>query len=360
MNRAHPDSGKHTLSEILSQPECWQACLEEMKRSGQLDNIGRQVAQQAEWLFIGCGSSYYIALAAAASWTRLTGMRARAVPASEVLLFPDLLLTAHAQCQPVLISRSGHTSEVVKAAEYLESERNIRTLSISCATRQPLEAVCSETLYLLPADEKSTVMTRSFSSMLLGLQALGAALGGKGEFLETLFRLPSRTRKLLDAMRPQIERFAQSNDLSDYVFLGQGPYFGIAAESHLKVKEMSCSCAECYHSLEFRHGPKAVVRPETLVTFFLSESAYEAERDILEEAKELGARTLVVVNNADGRVRAAADMLIELNLDVPELARLAASVFAGQLLGLYTGLAKGMDPDNPRFLSRVVILGEEA
>ncbi len=360
MNRAHPGSGTHTLSEVMSQPGCWQACFEEMRRSGQLDRLGRQVAPQAEWLFVGCGSSYYIGLAAAASWTRLTGMRARAVPASEVLLFPDLLLTGQAPCQPVLISRSGHTSEVVKAAEYLEGERDIRTLSISCATGQPLEAVCSETLYLLPADEKSTVMTRSFSSMLLGLQALGAALGGNGQFLEALFRLPSTTRNLLDTMRPRIEDFVRSNGLSDYVFLGQGPYFGIASESHLKVKEMSCSCAECYHSLEFRHGPKAVVRPETLVTFFLSESAYEAERDILEEAKELGATTLVVANAAEERVRSAADMLIELNLDVPELARLAPSVFAGQLLGLYTGLGKGMDPDNPRFLSRVVILGEEA
>jgi glucosamine--fructose-6-phosphate aminotransferase (isomerizing) len=356
MNCAQPGSGSHTLCEIMSQPVCWRDCLKEMHRSGQLDKIGRDVAPHAEWLFVGCGSSYYIGIAAAASWTRLTGMRARAVPASEVLLFPDLLLAGRAPCQPVLISRSGHTSEVVKAAEYLENGHGVRTLAISCATGQPLESVCSETLYLLPADEKSTVMTRSFTSMLLGLQALAATLGGNREFLEAFDRLVEGSTRILDTIRPQIERFVHSDEFADYVFLGQGPYFGIASESHLKVKEMSCSCAECYHTLEFRHGPKATLGPQTLVTFFLSESAYEAEREVLEEVKELGARTLVVANAADARVRSASDMLIELNLEVPEHARLAASVFAGQLLGLYTGLAKGADPDNPRFLSRVVIL----
>jgi glucosamine--fructose-6-phosphate aminotransferase (isomerizing) len=344
----------------MSQPGCWRECLEEIRRSGQLEKIGRQVAPQAEWLFIGCGSSYHIGLAAAASWTWLTGMRARAVPASEILLFPDLYLTGHAPCQPVLISRSGHTSEVVKAAEYLETGHDIRTLAISCATGQPLEQVCSNTLYLLPADEKSTVMTRSFSSMLLGLQALGATLAGNREFIEALLSLSSKAGGLLDDMRPQIESLVRANEPADYAFLGQGPFFGIASECHLKVKEMSCSSAGCYHSLEFRHGPKAIVGPETLVTFLLSETAYEAEREVLEELKELGAKTLVVANAADGRARAAADTLIELKLEVPEYARLVAFVLAGQLLGLLTGLAKGMDPDNPRFLSRAVILGEGA
>jgi len=72
--------------------------------------------------------------------------------------------------------------------------------------------------------------------------------------------------------------------------------------------------------------------------------------------KSLGGTTLVVANRATPRARAAADLLVELSLDVPELARLAPYLFAGQLLGLFTGLKKGLDPDSPRNLSRVVIL----
>jgi len=55
-------------------------------------------------------------------------------------------------------------------------------------------------------------------------------------------------------------------------------------------------------------------------------------------------------------LRAAADLVIELVLPVPEIARLCVYIVWGQLLGSYFGLAKGLDPDNPRHLSRVVTL----
>jgi glucosamine--fructose-6-phosphate aminotransferase (isomerizing) len=122
--------------------------------------------------------------------------------------------------------------------------------------------------------------------------------------------------------------------------------------------EMSVSYAQFFHSLEFRHGPKSIVSPETLLTCLISEPGYNAECDLLEELKSLGGTTLVVVNRANDRVRASADLLIELNLELPELVRLAPSLVPGQLLGLFAGLKKGMNPDSPRNLSRAVILDE--
>lgn len=352
------NSGAHTLEEILSQPVCWAECLRTLDDKGQLQEIHKTFPARPEWLFVGCGSSYYIAQAAAASWTYLTGVPARAVPASELLLFPRLTLSGPASCQPVLISRSGHTSEILKAAEYLELKENIRTLAVSCATHQPLEQISTATLYVLPADEKSMVMTRSFSSMILSLQALAATYGKQAAFADSLRRLSACAQVALDPLHSRIRAFVQSNDFPAYVFLGQGPFMGVANESMLKVKEMSCSFAQSFHTLEFRHGPKAIVGPETLVAFLLSETGYEAEREVLQDVKGLGGTTLVVANKADAVVREAADFLVELNLDVPEYARLAPYVMTSQLLGLFTGLKKGLDPDRPRNLSRVVILND--
>ncbi len=352
------EPGAHTLEEILSQPACWTECLRALGEQNRLQEIQRRFPAGSDWLFVGCGSSYYIAQAAAASWTRLTGVTARAVPASEILLFPDLILSGPTPCQPVLISRSGHTSEVLKAAEFLELKENIRTLAVSCATHQPLEQISTATLYALPADEKSMVMTRSFSSMLLSLQALAAAYGKQNAFADSLPRLPAGAQAVLDELHPRVREFVQSNDFSAYVFLGQGPFMGVANESMLKVKEMSCSFAQSFHTLEFRHGPKAIVGPQTLVGFLLSETGYEAERELLQEVKGLGGTTFVVANKMDAAAREAADFLVELNLDVPECARAAAYLMAGQLMGFYTGLKKGFDPDRPRNLSRVVILND--
>ena len=359
MSSAPATPGAHTHAEILSQPACWKECLQALDEKDQLGQVYRRFPTRSDWLFVGCGTSYYIALTAAASWTKLTGLRARAVPASDLLLFPGLILSGPEPCQPVLISRSGHTSEILKVAEYLELKENIRTLAVSCATHQPLEEISTVTLYLLPADEQSTVMTRSFTSMLLGLQALGAVYGQQTGFAEALRRLPDQGQKVLDPLPSRMQEYTQARGFADYAFLAQGPLFGVANEAMLKVKEMSCSYAQAFHTLEFRHGPKAIVSADTLITFLLSETGFEAESEVLQEVKDLGGTTLVVTNVADGAVRRAADFLVELNLDVPEYARLAAYALPGQLLGYFTGLKKGFDPDRPRNLSRVVILNDK-
>lgn len=345
------------MAEILSQPACWSACLAELRQTKQLEAIAQSFAGAAEWLFIGCGSSYYVALSAAAAMTTLTGLRARAVPASELLLYPNLAL-ASTNCVPVLISRSGQTSEVVSAADLLKA-RGIRTLAITCASGQPLQGLATETIVLSGGDENSTVMTRSFTSMLLALQLLAGVVSGDSAFADSLHAMPESANSVLHSLPETIRDFVAAHRFADYVYLGQGPFYGLACEGALKVTEMSLSYAQSFHTLEFRHGPKSIVGPETLLVFLLSESGYQAERETLEEMKSLGATTLVVANRADARARVAADLLVDLRLNSSEIARLAPSLFAGQLLGLYTGLKKGFDPDSPRNLTRVVLLNEE-
>lgn len=350
--------GAHSLNEILSQPRCWGECLKQLEEKGAIEKIREGFAGAREWLFIGCGSSYYIGLAAAASWSALTGLRARAIPASELLLYPELTLAGAQGIAAVLISRSGRTSEVLRAAEVLE-ERNIRTLAVTCASNQPLERLATTTLALLPADEQSSVMTRSFTSMLLGLQFLAARWVDDCGFTTALGNLPGAAETVLGAVHTDIRNFVAARKFADYVYLGQGPFYGLACESALKVTEMSVSYAQNFHTLEFRHGPKSIVSAETLLVFLLSETGYDVECDVVEEVKRLGGTTLVIANRADARARAAADLLIEFSFDLPELARLAPYLFAAQLLGLYTGLGKNLDPDHPPNLSRVVLLDED-
>ena len=345
--------GAHTIAEILSEPATWKSCLKAMEQTTELQSLNEKLPRNIEWMFIGCGSSFYLAQAVAASWTILTGEKSRALPASEITLFPQLFPAA---CQPVLITRSGHTSEVLQATEYLEECLHLQTLAITCGTDTPIEKIASHCIKLPAADEKSTVMTRSFTSMLITLQLFAAIRGGRHAVLNGLAILPDRVAERLNAIRSTIKSLVDFRNFADYVFLGQGPFFGIAQESMLKVKEMSCSYAQSFHTLEFRHGPKAIVSPETLVTFLISETGFDAEAAVLDEIKKLGGTTLVVSNVCDSAIRRAADYFVELSLDVPEVARAAACVIPGQMLGFYTGIKKGLNPDEPRNLSRVVML----
>jgi len=350
---SHSQAGVQTIAEIISQPETWQQCLAVLDQNGELSALDEVLPRDTEWVFVGCGSSFYLAQIAAATWSNLTGENARAMPASDILLFPTLLPQA---CQPVLISRSGQTSEVLQVAAYFERRLSVKTLAITCGENTPIEEISSHLIKLRPADEESTVMTRSFTSMLIALQAFAAARSRRADIRDALRALSAQIEKRMDEVHSTIRSLAQSKAFADYVFLGQGPFFGVAQEAMLKVTEMSCSYAQSFHTLEFRHGPKAMVSPETLVTFFLSESGFREETAVLEEIKELGGTTLVVTDRVNSAIRRCADELVDIGLSLPEAAWPAAAVIPGQLLGFYAGIRKGFDPDRPRHLTRVVTL----
>jgi glutamine---fructose-6-phosphate transaminase (isomerizing) len=349
------EQGQHTLSEIISQPQCWSACLAKLAASAELRAAAQLGRQEGEWIFVGCGTSYYLAQSAASGFNYL-GLPARAVPASDLLLYPELTLHTGRGYIPVVISRSGRTTEAVRAAQMLEKDRDLRTIAITCADGQPLEPACSVTLKLLDADEQSTVMTRTFTSMLLSLQYLAATVSGQDAFRRDLMELPRQVEPLLQDIPQRLRLFAESRSFSDFVFLAQGPLFGIASECMLKVTESSCSYAQVFHSLEFRHGPKSIAGPETLITFLMSETSYEAEVELLEEMRALGAATIVISNRVDDRAQRASDFAVELGLEVPEYVRPAAFAIWGQLYGVYYGLKKGLNPDTPKNLTRVVEL----
>ena len=347
--------GLYTETEIGSQPRCWAESLRALDQDAEIERTLQEFSNSRRWLFIGCGSSYYLALAAAATWRTVTGLEALALPASELLLFPDLVFNPDSPPRPVLISRSGTTSEILRAADFLRTKR-IPFAAVTCAPAEELQGLAAATIRPAAAGEQSTVMTLSFTSMLIALQHLAARFAGRTQFLECLRAVPAKLQPRLGEISAAVKSFVDSHDFADYVWLGQGPYFGLACEGALKVQEMSLSYAQSFHTLEFRHGPKSVVGPETLIMFQLSAAGFEQERGVLEEVKELGGTTLAVAFKADPRVREAADLAIEMPLGDDECAGLAARIVPAQLLGLHTGLKKRLDPDHPRHLSRVVIL----
>jgi glutamine---fructose-6-phosphate transaminase (isomerizing) len=346
----------NTWNEILSQPATWKSVVDGLRNDVLIEEILAKSSNRRGWIFVGCGTSFYLAEAAALSWTLLTGLPARAVPASEVLLFPKLLHAEETNLQAVVISRSGRTSEAVRAASVLKQDLQIPTLGITCASNSQLEQATDLCIVLEAADEKSTVMTRSFTSMLLSLQVLAARRAGNVQFIEGLPAIAEQFARSIRALAHDMETFVARHTFSDYVFLGQGPFHGIAREAALKVMEMSCSYSQFFHTLEFRHGPKAIVSPSTCLTFLVSNAAQKAEVEVLYEMKELGGIIVAICNQASPQVKQASDLIIELDLSGDELALLAPYTVPCQLMGFFTGLQKGLNPDQPKNLTRVVIL----
>ncbi len=354
---APPAAGQHTLEEILSQPRVWAETARQLRVRDTLAQLAKAFSPSNPWLFVACGSSYYLSQLVAAIWVKYFSIPCAAVPASEFLFAPAETLRRTGARQAVLVSRSGETTEVLRAAELLRSNQDIKTLGVTCNAAGPLGKLCTETLKLPWADEKSTVMTRSFTSMLLSFQRLGAQLTGNAPLAAALEALPEKVQPWLRANAGKIQAFAAKRRFADFVFLGQGTHYWLAQEAALKVTEMSSSYAQAYHTLEFRHGPRSIAGRETLITFFLSQAAADEETLLVSELKELGAATFVITNRGNSSLRRSSDLLIELGLEEPEFARLAPTAIPAQLLGAAVGLRKGLNPDAPKNLTRAVVLG---
>lgn len=349
-------AGEHTLAEILSQPSVWSETEEQLQQSGTLERLAETFSPRSPWLFVGCGSSYYLSRLIAALWTKHFYIPATGVPASELLFAPEETLRRIGAEQIVLMSRSGETTEVLRVAELLQAHKTVQTLGVTCNSDGPLENLCTHMFKLSWADEKSAVMTRSFTAILLAFQRLGLKFVGDNLLSAALDDLPRKGQTWLTANTDKIRDFANRHPFKDYVFLGQGVHYWLAQEAGLKVTEMSSSYAQVYHSLEFRHGPRSIAGPETLITTFVSDAAAEAEATLVRELKELGAATCVVANRATPELKKYADLLIELALDGPEFARYAVSAIPAHLMGIAVGLRKKLNPDAPRNLTRAVVL----
>ena len=352
---ASPAAGHLTLQEILSQPETWVETARQFEQNSELLRELHSFSHEGPWLFVACGSSYYLSQTIAAQWAKLLQVACTAVPASELLFAQHETMKRTGARQAVLLSRSGKTTEVLRAAQWLKTEA-VRTLGVTCSERSVLEELCTHTLKLPWADEKSMVMTRSFTSILLFFERLGAKFAGNAALASALDALPEKTATWLGENADKIRAFGTKRRFADFVFLGQGAHYWLAQEAALKMTEMSSSYAQAYHTLEFRHGPKSIASGETLITFLLSEAAAEEEILMAGELKKLGAATLVVANRATTELRRDCDLLIELGLNEPEYARMAMTAIPAQLLGLAVGLRKGLNPDKPKNLTRAVVL----
>jgi glucosamine--fructose-6-phosphate aminotransferase (isomerizing) len=134
-----------------------------------------------------------------------------------------------------------------------------------------------------------------------------------------------------------------------YAFVGNGPFYGVARESQLKVKEMTLLPVDAYPLFDFRHGPQSNVDERMLVTAFISDSARTGEIQFLKDMKAFGGLTWAICESADEGLQA--DYILELNSGSSQFARPPLYLPAVQFMAYYRALLQGLNPDQPHQLS---------
>jgi glucosamine--fructose-6-phosphate aminotransferase (isomerizing) len=342
------EADRTMLAEILNQPEAWAATLEIVRsRAARLQELARGID---EVIFTGCGSGLNASVAIAPCFQLVTGIRARAVPAAEIVFYPETVLAPQGRYLVVPISRSGSTTEVVMAQK-AAGELGIPTLAITCYLGSPLARESSEALVLELANEASVTTTQSLTSMILCGQAMAGAVAGDNAYLSQLAELPALGRDLIDPAHELGRRIAEAPGIDRYAFVASGPLRGLARECQLKIKEMVLAPSDSYPLLDFRHGPKSNVNEQMLVTLLAGDRTRRVEIEFLHEMKGLGGKLFVTCDEADVELAASADYLFEAGSGLPDFARSILQILPVHFLAYYKSLAVGLSPAVPVNLS---------
>jgi glucosamine--fructose-6-phosphate aminotransferase (isomerizing) len=156
-----------------------------------------------------------------------------------------------------------------------------------------------------------------------------------------LEQLPDLAQRLIERYSPAIQGFANEGKFDQYACLGQGPYFGLASELMLKIKEIARTPAEVYHSLEYLHGPRFAATPSTLIIVLLSDGGLKQQLDLLPKLKATGAQVAVVCERSTPEVADNANFVMELNSGLSDYGRLLLVMPLVQLFSYYRALALG-------------------
>lgn len=288
----------HAKAEIQSQPEIWEEIISHYPEfSARLPKAGERVA------FVGCGTSWFMSMISAARREELGLGESDAFTASE---FPY----GRKYDRIVAITRSGTTTEVI---EFLSKIKGTPTVVITAVPDSPVAKLADESVLIPFADEESVLQTR-FATAVLALM--------RTHYGEDLSLAISQAREALAvALDPQLVNAEQ------IAFLGQGWTVGFAHEAALKTRESSQFWAEAYPAMDYRHGPISIAQ-EGRVTWAFGE----------------------VPNGLQADVERTGAKFVSSNWDPMALLVLA------QRVAVAIADKRGVDADNPRHLSRSIVL----
>jgi glucosamine--fructose-6-phosphate aminotransferase (isomerizing) len=344
-----------TYREITGQPQALAAAVRAVQALADPIRALWEAQAYRGVFFIGCGSTYYLSLAAASVLQQLTGCLARGVPASELLISPHNYYFADGTAPLLLVavSRSGTTTETLRAVKAFQAAQRGDVITITCQPDNDLSQLGQLNIFIPEAQELSVAQTQAFSAMWVACCTLCAVIARRDELLAELQQVPELARQVIEAGRERFQALGGNAAFDRVYFLGSGLRYGLACEGSLKMKEMTLTHSEPFHFLEFRHGPQSMATSSTLIVALMGDDSQHYETDILRDLSNMGVHLLILTNCPPDGLESAS---FELGDSVGEIAQSVLCLPPLQLLAFGRAMAKGQNPDQPRNLEAVVHL----
>ena len=252
----------------------------------------------------------------------------------------------------VAVSQSGESTDTNLV---LEQARNsgAMTIGITNEAGSTLAKMAQHVILVRAGKEKSVAATKTYTGQILAFYLLAYALGAKLK-LADVARIPEYAASAL-TLEPAIAALApRFRFMEQAVVVGRGLNYSNAFEFALKMMETCYVVAERFSSADFLHGPIALIeRGFPLFLFAASGVTWPAMSEMLDRLRYLSAETLVITDrmNTDAKGRSNREILIPAR--IPELFTPIPYVIPAQLFAATLAKEKGLNPDQPRTLSKV-------
>ena len=353
------------LKEIFEQPDALRNTIR-----GRLDPTGgtailsglnlspRELAAIHRLVIIGCGTSLHAGMVGKYLFEDLADIPASPEQAAEFrycnpIVGPDDWVIA--------LSQSGETADTLAAVR--ESIRKGALVSGLCnVVGSTIAREAGRGVYLHAGPEISVASTKAFTAQVTALLMTALKLGRTRRLsreegirlVAEIMRIPDLISAVLernDAIARAAEKHANANDM---FFIGRGILYPTALEGALKIKEIAYVHAEGYQAAELKHGPIALLCPETPVVALLADiPGKEKTLGNVQECRARRAPVIGLVTEGDSEAAAAVDDAIPLPPTSRELAPIV-SVVALQLFAYHVARLRGCEIDQPRNLAKSV------
>jgi glutamine---fructose-6-phosphate transaminase (isomerizing) len=361
------------LREIYQQPQALADTIERYAPNGKLavdvfQPVAEALRSRERLVIAASGSSRHAGLAAEIMLEDLAGLIVDVEYASEYVY-----RSTHTIQDPgvLVISQSGETADTLAGLREAKA-RGLPTVAITNNPRSSMAQEADASLPTCAGTEKAIPATKSFTTQLAVLYSLALYLARiRGRMTSPAVESHTTDLRGLPALlEPAIERWQQQiaglapslRSARAFLYLGRGVHYAIAREGALKLKESAYLQAEGYPAGELKHGPNALVSPETPLVVIATHDPsdpdamlrYSKVLQLMKDMKAQGATILAIATEGDREAAALANHCIEVPPTEDMLATML-EVVPLQLLAYQLAIQNGIDVDKPRNLVKAVL-----
>jgi len=250
------------------------------------------------------------------------------------------------------ISQSGRSPDIIAVLDEAHSQGAV-TVAITNDPRSPLAAAAAHVIDLRAGPELATAATKTYTAQLLAVLLLSHALDSPtAEDREQVARLPALIETAL-ASEAQARTLAEGHAARQRaVVLGRGYGYATAREWALKLQELAQVSAVPFSTADFEHGPLALAEPGLPVMVVAPRGvSLDAQLALIRRIQlEHGARVLALSDAASVR---QLDEGLAVLANLPDWLSPIVEIVPAQLYTYYLTIARGLDPESPRTITKV-------